>query len=184
DQSGSGSETLVDDGKFGWAALNGVVGAQSVYGYYLHAPFDVGVLRDYSGILSQGAITVGQIAAPTPTLTATCTGVCATSYTLYLVGRDWNGGVTAEAASNTITNGPATLSGTNYVTLCWTAVDGLEKWDILSDTSHSIATNQNVPLIGTTQCYKYTGGSLTAYAGDWNTTDNLHRRPRDINVLP
>src|SRR5208282_3165104 len=115
---------------------------------------------------------------------ATCTGVCATSYTLYLVGHDWNGGVTAEVASNTITNGPATLSGTNYVTLCWTAVDGLEKWDILSDTSHSIAIGQGVPVSGTTQCYKYTGGALSAYAGDWNTTDNLHRKPRDINVLP
>lgn len=74
--------------------------------------------------------------------TVTVTGAAGTtSYSYYIVATDRNGNKTLPSAVTTITTGNATLSGSNYNTISWTAVPGAVSYDILkADTGHSIAT--------------------------------------------
>ena len=110
---------------------------------------------------------LSQIPQPSaPNVVSTCTGSCSTSYTFYVVGFDSLGGETVPSAGTTISNGPATLSGSNYITVTppWpTNVRvgplqyGIVCWAVLVGTTSTAVINSGY---GTCPNYQFTGFSL------------------------
>jgi len=69
-----------------------------------------------------------------------------TSYGPYfVVCHDINGGVTnVSPASNTVANGPASLTGANFIQINWTANSACATWDVLKgNTVTSLTTGVN-----------------------------------------
>ncbi len=88
----------------------------------------------------------------------------------YLVCHDINGGVTnISTASNTLANGPAALTGSNYINIAWSAVLGCASFDVLKgNTSTALALG----VAGTS--FHDVGGSTSAYtAPTRNTTGDV-----------
>jgi hypothetical protein len=108
------------------------------------------------------------LANPTQPSVTTVGATGATSYSYYIVANDGNGGKTLVSPVRTITTGNATLSGTNYNTISWTAVSGASSYDVLkADTGHSIALG----VTGTS--FNDTGIASSAYTVPTvNTTAN------------
>ena len=145
-------------------AWNGTASQFTILG---PAPWVMGEATITSGQQAQGLEKLSQIAQPTaPTVVATCTGSCSTSYTFYVVGFDSAGGETIPSSGTTISNGPATLSGSNYITVTppWpTNVSvgplqyGIVCWAVLVGTTSTAVKNNSV---GTCPNYQFTGLSL------------------------
>ncbi|WCK53828.1 tail fiber domain-containing protein [Aneurinibacillus sp. Ricciae_BoGa-3] len=76
-------------------------------------------------------------AAPTVTASGT-TGT--TSYTYYIVAKDRNGRTTNVSPATTIANGNATLGGSNYNHITWTAVPGAVSYDVLKGSTSTALT--------------------------------------------
>ncbi len=88
----------------------------------------------------------------------------------FVVCRDANGGVTLPSpSSNTIANGPTTLSSGNYINITWSAVTGCTTWDVLKgNTGTALAQG----VTGTS--YRDIGGSTAAYTAPIrNTTGDV-----------
>jgi hypothetical protein len=86
-----------------------------------------------------------------------------TSYTYYVVATDRNGNRTLASSPGTTTTGNATLSGTNYNKISWTAVAGAVSYDILKGNFvTAIATGVTALTINDTG-QAATGYSLPIY---------------------
>lgn len=98
------------------------------------------------------------LATPTaPTVTPNGT-TGATTYSYYLVATDAAGRKTAPSPVGQTTTGNATLSGTNFNAITWSAVPGAVSYDVLKgDTGHSIA----LAVAGTS--FNDTGTATAAY---------------------
>ncbi len=112
-------------------------------------------------------------------------GTGSTSYTYYIVGHGTDGGTTAAQkmgpAGATLTNGPATLSGTNYIVLEAFLNPGFSSYDFYKgDTLHLLgsATAGNGATCGLPAnyaCVKDIGQALTAQtAPSVNTTGGAY----------
>jgi len=90
----------------------------------------------------------------------------------FVVCHDANGGVTnVSPASNTLTNGPAALSASDYIKVSWSTESGCASWDVLKG-SLSAALATGVP--GTTTSLNDIGQTTVAYtAPTRNTTGDL-----------
>ena len=98
-------------------------------------------------------------AAPTISVAGATGGTVYGPY--YVVCRDFNGGTTyVSNASNTVANGPATLSASNYIQIAWTGNTSCASWDVLKgNASTSLAIN----LSGKSASYSDQGQSTSAY---------------------
>lgn len=79
----------------------------------------------------------------------------------FVVCHDANGGVTnVSPASNTLADGPATLSASDYIQIAWAAESGCASWDVLKGaTGTALATG----LPGTATSLNDTGQTTTSY---------------------
>jgi hypothetical protein len=114
---------------------------------------------------------VNPIADPAAATISVVGGTASTAYGPYfVVCHDANGGVTlASASSNTVANGPASLSGSNYINIAWSAVTGCATWDVLKN---STGTSLALGVTGTS--YNDIGGSTSAYtAPTRNSTGDI-----------
>ena len=114
---------------------------------------------------------VNAIADPAAATIAVVGGTASAAYGPYfVVCHDANGGVTLpSASSNTVANGPPTLSSSNYVNITWSAVSGCASFDILKG---STGTALAIGVTGTS--YHDVGGSTSAYTAPIrNTTGDL-----------
>jgi hypothetical protein len=116
-------------------------------------------------------LVVNTIADPAAATISVVGGTGSSSYGPYfIVCHDANGGVTLPSgASNTVANGPTTLSNSSYINITWSAVSGCATYDILKgNTATALAIGAN----GTS--YHDVGGSTSAYAAPIrNTTGDL-----------
>lgn len=114
---------------------------------------------------------VNPIADPAAATISVVGGTASTAYGPYfVVCHDSNGGVTLpSASSNTVADGPASLSGSNYINIAWSAVTGCATWDVLKNsTGLSLALG----VAGTS--YNDIGGSTSAYtAPTRNSTGDI-----------
>jgi hypothetical protein len=116
-------------------------------------------------------LTVNPIADPSAATISVVGGTASTSYGPYfVVCHDVNGGVTLPAAaSNTVANGPATLSNSNYINIAWSAINGCASWDVLKGS-----TGLSLALGVTGTSYHDIGGSTSAYTAPVrNTTGDV-----------
>ncbi len=116
-------------------------------------------------------LTVNPITDPAAATISVVGGAGSTSYGPYfIVCHDVNGGVTLPSgSSNTVANGPTTLSNSNYINITWSAVSGCATFDILKG---STSTALAIGATGTS--YHDVGGSTGAYAAPIrNTTGDL-----------
>lgn len=107
-------------------------------------------------------LSVTQVPTPAaPTITVVGTNGSTAYGPYYVVCHDWNGGTTyVSNASNTVANGPASLTSANYILVNWAANPGCSSWDVLKgSTSTSIATG----LPAGTASFKDQGGATAAY---------------------
>jgi hypothetical protein len=91
-------------------------------------------------------LTVGAISDPTAPAISVAGATGGTSYGPYfVVCHDINGGVTnVSPASNTVANGPASLTGANFIQINWTANSACATWDVLKgNTVTSLTTGVN-----------------------------------------
>jgi hypothetical protein len=116
-----------------------------------------------------GSARIQALATPSAPTVANVGTAGTTSYTYYVVATDRNGNKTLAGTAGTTTTGNATLSGSNYNTISWTAVPGAVSYDILKgDTAHSLA----LAVTGTS--LNDTGQATAAYtAPSRNTTADL-----------
>jgi concanavalin A-like lectin/glucanase superfamily protein len=132
------------------------------------------LLTGYTGFKNGvDKLTVNSLADPA-TPSATLVGSTgSTSYGPYYVVCHGVGGSTTmqSVGSNTVTNGPASLNVSNYITIAWTAEAGCATWDVLRGSlSTSIATGLNASLTS----FNDTGISTSAYtAPARNTTGDV-----------
>lgn len=88
-----------------------------------------------------------------------------TTYTYFIVAIDKNGNKTLASSSGQTTTGNATLNGTNYNTVTWTAVSGAVSYDVLkTDTAHSVT------LATTALSYNDQGGASSGYTAPTRNT--------------
>lgn len=118
-------------------------------------------------------IDVNAIADPSAPSISVVGATGSSSYGPYfVVCHDANGGVTnVSPASNTLTNGPAALSASDYIKISWSAESGCASWDVLKGSlSEALATN----IPGTATSLNDTGQTTVAYAAPArNTTGDL-----------
>jgi hypothetical protein len=118
-------------------------------------------------------LAVNSLAGPAAPTTSVVGATGATSYgPYYVVCHDANGGPTnVSAASNTVANGPATLTSANYIQINWNAQTGCASWDVLKgDATNSLATG----LAGSTLSLADVGQSTASYTPPTrNTTGDL-----------
>lgn len=102
-----------------------------------------GFTQNTSGAAFFGLLSVTKITDPSaPTVVAVGT-TGSTTYTYFVACHDGNGGSTLASSGTTITNGNATLNGTNYNQVTFTIPTHALNCDILkTDTSHSVALAQ------------------------------------------
>jgi hypothetical protein len=103
---------------------------------------------------------VNAIADPAAATISVVGATASTAYGPYfVVCHDINGGVTLpSASSNTVANGPAALTSSNYINIVWSAVTGCANWDVLKG---STGTSLALGVTGTS--YRDVGGSTGAY---------------------
>ncbi len=118
----------------------------------------LGIFPSYGLHLLGGSARIQALVTPsTPVVTPVGTAGT-TSYTYYVVATDRAGNKTLVSPVGTTATGNATLSGTNYNAITWSAVTGAATYDVLKgDTAHSIATG-----ISATS-FNDIGGSTSAY---------------------
>ena len=107
-------------------------------------------------------VLVNAIANPAAAAIAVVGTTGSTAYgPYYVVCHDINGGVTLPStSSNTVANGPATLSGTDYIQVTWTGLTNCASWDVLKGSlTASIAT----ALPASTTSYNDIGGTTSVY---------------------
>lgn len=169
------------------------IGTQSAtYGHVGYAPFNAGFISSKSGYAGQGAHSISQLPTPAAPVISVFGTTGSTSYGPYfVVCHDRNGGVTLpSAASNVVTNGPATLTGSNHIIITEAVENGCDSWDVLkADTEHSITTNAFLPsnLIEpfVTVSFNDTGGSSSVYvAPGRNSTGDLALSAGAVTKLP
>jgi hypothetical protein len=118
-------------------------------------------------------IDVNAVADPSAPTISVVGATGSSSYGPYfVVCHDANGGVTnVSPASNTLTNGPAALSASDYIKISWSAESGCASWDVLKGSlSEALATS--VP--GTATSLNDTGQTTVAYtAPTRNTTGDV-----------
>ncbi|MBF6559147.1 MAG: hypothetical protein IVW56_02570 [Candidatus Binataceae bacterium] len=118
-------------------------------------------------------IAVNAIANPAPASIAVVGATGSTGYGPYfVVCHDINGGATLPSnSSNTVANGPATLSGSDYIRVTWTGLTGCASWDVLKG---SLTTSIATALPAGTTSYNDIGGSTSAYTPPVrNTTGDI-----------
>lgn len=126
-----------------------------------------------------------RLAAPgTPTVTTSGTAGT-TSYTYKITAVSPNGVYSAESTGGTISTGNATLSGTNYNHITWSAVTGAVQYII--DRTAAAGTPSTLGIIGAfsatpgsspTYAFNDTGLAATAYAAV--TTPTLSPQPGTV----
>ena len=122
-----------------------------------------------SGINDTGRVTVSGITANAPTVTVMGTAG-STTYSYAAVCNDGNGGSTTASPFVSVTNGNATLSGTNYNTIAVATEQGCQSWTILKTNTSTELGTINSP----TGSLNDTGQATTTYTGPTiNTTGEL-----------
>jgi parallel beta-helix repeat protein len=122
-------------------------------------------------------LVVNKVSDPAAATISVVGGTGSTAYgPYYVVCHDWNGGVTnVSPISNTVANGPATLTTSNYINIAWNAPasGACEYWDILKgNLTTAVATNQP----GNVLSFHDTGQATNAYAYPVRNTTG------DVNV--
>ncbi len=107
-------------------------------------------------------VTVNAIADPAaPAITVQGATGTTTYGPYYVVCHDANGGVTnASPSSNTVANGPAALSSSDYIQIAWTAEGGCAAWDVLKGAQ---GTALVTGLAGSATSVNDTGQATTSY---------------------
>lgn len=107
-------------------------------------------------------LTVNYLADPAAPSISVVGATGSTTYgPYYVVCRGIGGSTTnASGSSNTVTNGAATLTSSNYIQVTWTTEPGCASWDVLKGSlTTSIATGLNASATS----FNDTGGSTSAY---------------------
>lgn len=111
----------------------------------------------------------------------------------YWVVAKYPGGNATPAGPATITNGPSTLSVSNYINITWNSVSGATSYDVLKTTTPVLPVTGNTALVtslvGT--AISDTGGALSSYTVNTlgpsqstlinNNTSNASNTPRIIS---
>jgi len=84
--------------------------------------------NNYSGV-NINSLTTGTYTGPTPTVSATCTGTCATTYTYELTCLGDNSTYSPVSTATTAMNA-STLDGTHFNTITWTDETGCSGYNI------------------------------------------------------
>ena len=108
-------------------------------------------------------LTIGAISDPAAAAISIVGTTGSTSYGPYfVVCHDINGGVTnVSPASNTVANGPASLTSTNFIQINWTANSACAAWDVLKANT---ATSLTTGLVGTVTSFNDIGQTTASYA--------------------
>ncbi len=115
----------------------------------------VGGSAQVAGNATLGGLTINGVATPAaPTVTPTCVTSCTTSYSYAVAAFNTSGSSPASTATSTSAAG-ATLSGTVYNTVTWSAVTGATGYNIYRTASGG--TPSTTGYIGTV----YTGATLS-----------------------
>jgi len=122
-----------------------------------------------SGIADTGQVTVTPITAELPTVTVNGT-TGSTSYSYALQCNDGNAGTTWPLSFVTVTNGNATLSGTNFNTIAAAAQQGCVSWTVFKTNSSTVLG----AIASPTGSLNDTGQATSTYSGATvNTTGQL-----------
>jgi hypothetical protein len=107
-------------------------------------------------------LTVNAISDPAAPVISVIGATGSSSYGPYfVVCRDENGGITnVSPASNTIANGPATLTSTNYILISWTGNAACGTWDVLKGNT---ATGLTTGVAGNATSSKDLGQTTASY---------------------
>ena len=131
--------------------------AGEIYGYYGHSPWNTGLDKPHSGIVSTGAVSINQLANPSPTLTAVG-GIGTTSPAYGLVCNDANGGKTLPVTPASTVSGPANLG--TFLTLAVAAGGtGYVSGDV--GATITITGNNSSGSSGTATIASVSGGAVT-----------------------
>jgi len=119
-------------------------------------------------------LTVGAIADPTAPAIAVVGISGSTSYGPYfVVCHDINGGATnVSPASNTVANGPASLTSSNFIQISWTANNACATWDVLKGNT---ATSLTTGVSGSATSFTDIGQATASY------TSPVRNNTGDIN---
>jgi hypothetical protein len=108
----------------------------------------VGTSLNVSGSAALGGLTITGLATPSaPTVTPTGT-TGASSYTYAVVAFN-SSGQSAASATTTTTTGNATISGTNYNAIAWTAVAGAAGYNIYRTATTGLTPGNTTGIVGT-----------------------------------
>jgi len=107
-------------------------------------------------------LTIGAISDPVAPAISVVGTTGSTSYGPYfVVCHDINGGATnVSPASNTVANGPASLTGANFVQINWTANSACAAWDILKGNT---ATSLTTGVAGSAASFNDIGQATASY---------------------
>jgi hypothetical protein len=179
DDGYNNSTKLLANGTQPWLDLTFSGAMASIYGYYGHSGFKVGDLITTSGISESGSLAISQLSTPAPP-TLTATGGTGTNYTYFNVCHDANGGSTLPSSGATV-SGPATLSGSAYITIVPPAQDGCYSWDILkTNTSTSLYTGAQRTYGGSSMTDH--GQSTAAYTAPTRNSTGDASLPGNLKV--
>jgi hypothetical protein len=165
-----------------WGGSNNAIG---LTGY---APLAVGGFFSAGGLQDSGAVTVAQLANPSPP-TITNHGAAGGATDQYsVVCQDWNGGLSSQSSTGQTTTGNATLSESNYNNISFSCGNSYEyayvlkysggTWQQLAKTeSNSTAANvvndTGQSLSSFTLPSRNTTGDLNIIAGDFLLDGNI-----------
>jgi hypothetical protein len=125
-----------------------------------------------SGNPFQRLTTAPALADITPAVVPTPAGGT-TSYDYYVIAVFSDGSTTGSSISTSISNGPASLDGTHFNAISWTAVPGATNYRIYVDDREG--TPSSLGLLGTTSSTTFndTGQVASNLASPYNTTNRI-----------
>ena len=127
-----------------------------------------------SGAITIGGVGINSVVTPNTPIITNAGTVGAATWTYKISAVSANGGITAASPGGTTTTGNATLTGTNYNTITWTAVTGAVSYNIYRT---AVGTSPNTTgLIGNTASLTFndTGLAGSTAAPTTDTTNILN----------
>ena len=133
--------------------------------------FTIGASSASASLTLQGGLVSSQLPAPTLSATVTNVGTAGgTTYRYQITALDGTGETTGSSVQQT-TTGNATLSGTNYNTITWTAVGGAYQYKIYRCTGGACTPALLTTVAGNTTSYNdQAAGSPSGAVPSSNTT--------------
>lgn len=168
--SGTGASTISDAGT-GTIYANQQDASGNLINKSQGGGFTIGASSATASLTLQGGIVNSQL--PVPTLSSTVTNVGTagtTTYRYQITALDGTGETTGSTIQQT-TTGNATLSGTNYNTITWTAVPGAVQYNIYRCTGTGCTPAKLATVAGNVTTYNdQAAGSPSGTAPATNTT--------------